>query len=101
MNDLCRHCGCTEAQVLEDARWLSLEQELRSGRYTCCQIVAWADEQWLAWMEAAEQDGISPEEFLCSTEADGIEAITVHVAKKPQDEQKGRDGGNFLPGRSG
>ena len=24
--------------------------------YSCCQIVAWADEQWLAWFEATQED---------------------------------------------
>jgi hypothetical protein len=38
---------------------LGLVRELQRGIYTCCQIVAWADEQWLAWAEAARQDGKS------------------------------------------
>jgi hypothetical protein len=33
-----------------------LLKELQNGIYTCCRIVAWADEQWLAWLEAAEED---------------------------------------------
>ena len=100
MNDLCRHCGCTEVQVGEDARWLSLAQEFRTGRYTCCQIVAWADEQWLAWMEAAEQDGISPEMFLGPTEAEGVEASTVPVIRRYPGEPEGSKGGDSLWGRS-
>ena len=38
------------------ARTLGLQQELEIGIYTCCQISAWADEQWLAWFEATQED---------------------------------------------
>jgi hypothetical protein len=56
MNEICRSCGSTESQIVDDARTLGLLKELQSGIYTCCQIVVWADEQWLAWVEAAEED---------------------------------------------
>jgi hypothetical protein len=57
MNKICRICGSRESQTIADARTLGLLKELQSGIYTCCQIVAWADEQWLAWVQAAEEDG--------------------------------------------
>ena len=59
MTYICRVCGCTEAQAIADARTLGFQRELQSGFYTCCQIATWADEQWLAWLEAADQDGKS------------------------------------------
>jgi len=55
--EVCRFCGCTEAQARADARVLGLNDEFESGLHSCCQLVAWADEQWLAWMEAASEDG--------------------------------------------
>ena len=45
-----------EAQITADANTLGLLQESQSGVYNCCQIVEWADEQWLAWFEATEGD---------------------------------------------
>jgi hypothetical protein len=35
----------------------ALLEELQSGVYTCCEISEWADEQWLAWFEATQEDG--------------------------------------------
>jgi hypothetical protein len=55
--DICRSCGCSESQASADARALGFQNEFRSGVYTCCQIVSWADGQWLAWVEAAVEDG--------------------------------------------
>jgi hypothetical protein len=52
----CRLCGCTEADSIADAKTLGLEEELQKGVYTCCQIAAWAHEQWLAWFEATNED---------------------------------------------
>jgi hypothetical protein len=52
----CPKCGRTEAQITADAKTLGLLQEFQSGVYNCCQIVEWADEQWLAWFEATEGD---------------------------------------------
>jgi hypothetical protein len=57
MNGKCRTCGSTESQIVDDARALGMLKELQNGIYTCCQIVVWADEQWLAWIQAAEEDG--------------------------------------------
>jgi hypothetical protein len=57
--DLCRRCGCTDSRALADARTLGFQDEFQRRVYTCCQIVGWADEQWLAWVEAAVEDGKS------------------------------------------
>ena len=51
------NCECTESQVSVDVKNLGLLREFESGLYSCCQITAWADEQWLAWFEALAQDG--------------------------------------------
>ena len=59
---ICRKCGCTTVQAAADALVLGFREEFESGVYTCCQVVAWADEQWLAWSEASEEDGKSKEE---------------------------------------
>jgi hypothetical protein len=56
MTNKCTNCGRTESQIAADAKTLGLLQEFQSGVYTCCQIVAWADEQCLAWFEATEED---------------------------------------------
>jgi len=52
----CRLCGCTEVDSIADAKTLGLEEELQNGVYTCCQIAAWAHEQWLAWFEETKED---------------------------------------------
>jgi hypothetical protein len=56
MANKCTKCGRTDVQITADAKTLGLLQEFQSGVYTCCQIVAWADEQWLAWFEATKED---------------------------------------------
>ena len=56
MANKCTKCGRTDFQITADAKTLGLLQEFQSGVYTCCQIVAWADEQWLAWFEATKED---------------------------------------------
>jgi hypothetical protein len=55
--NVCRFCGCTESQARADAMVLGLNDEFERGLYSCCQLVAWADEQWLAWIDAASEDG--------------------------------------------
>ena len=57
----CRNCGCSQPQAAADARALGMEEEFASGQYTCCQVVQWADEQWLAFLDAASEDGKSTE----------------------------------------
>jgi hypothetical protein len=38
MSNACKNCGCTESQVIADAKTLGLQQEYESRIYTCCQI---------------------------------------------------------------
>jgi hypothetical protein len=56
MANQCMNCARTEAQVIADAKSLGLTQEFQSGVYNCCQISEWADEQWLAWFQATQED---------------------------------------------
>jgi hypothetical protein len=56
VTDKCTKCGRTESQITCDAKTLGLLQEFQNGVYTCCQIAEWADEQWLAWLEATQED---------------------------------------------
>jgi hypothetical protein len=59
---ICRSCGCSKAEALKDARTLGLQDEFQSGIYFCCQVINWADEQWLLWVQAASEDGKTVEE---------------------------------------
>ena len=59
---ICKNCGCTAAQAAVDAFALGFLDAFEAGAYSCCQVTAWADEQWLAWSEAAAEDGKSEEE---------------------------------------
>ena len=56
MTDRCKTCGCTRGEVEVDARTLDLLDDFQTGRYRCCDIVRWADEQRLAWLDATDQD---------------------------------------------
>jgi hypothetical protein len=85
INGLCRHCGCNQAQAAADARTLGFEKEFASGFYTCCQVLQWADEQWLAWLSAAEQDGKMAEDVTRPLEISDPAREFVHVrSRKPQ-----------------
>ena len=80
---LCRNCGCTNAQAAADAFILGFQDELNSGVYSCCQVVTWADEQWVAWSEAAEQDGKSREDVTKPLEVTEVPAtVLVRIHKK-------------------
>jgi hypothetical protein len=56
MTKECTKCGRTKSRIAADAKNLGLLQEFQSGAYNCCQIVEWAEEQWLAWLEATMED---------------------------------------------
>src|SRR5690349_13267256 len=56
MSRICTVCGYSESRVIADARALGFEEGFRSGSYSCCQIARWADEQWLAWLQAMRED---------------------------------------------
>ncbi len=79
MSQICRMCGCTKSQAMADARTLGLQSELQNGFYNCCQIAGWADEQWLAWLEAAHQDGRPADDVTRPLEWDDAGAIAVPI----------------------
>jgi hypothetical protein len=79
MRYICRTCGYTASQAIADARTLGFQRELQNGVYTCCQIAAWADEQWLAWLEAAEEDGKSADAVTQPLECDDTEIVTPSI----------------------
>jgi hypothetical protein len=78
---ICRRCGCKEAMAAADARAVGLLEEFLAGNLTCCQVVQWADEQWLAWQEAGREDGKSPEEVTSLLEVQP-DALLVPVCVK-------------------
>jgi hypothetical protein len=63
VSGFCRHCWCNEPQAAAAAKALDFQEQFQAGIYTCCQIVQWADEQWLAWLEAASEDRKMHEEI--------------------------------------
>ena len=75
----CEACGLTESQALADAKTLGLLEEFKCGIYTCCQINAWAQEQWLAWFEAVEADAFRTQDGLGPVEESEAEAMLVPV----------------------
>jgi hypothetical protein len=84
INGICRRCGCTEGIAAADARAVGFLDEFLAGSYTCCQVVQWADEQWLAWQEAASEDGKPVEEVTRPLEFEA-EALFVPVrVRKPK-----------------
>lgn len=85
MSNVCRTCGSTESQTIADARTLGLLKELQEGIYTCCQIMTWAEEQRLAWIEAAEEDGKAMGAVTRRLESAETQANLVPVRlRKPQ-----------------
>jgi hypothetical protein len=79
---VCRKCGCSTSQAAADALVLGFQEEFQAGIYSCCQVVAWADEQWMAWTEAAVEDGRSSEEATKPLEimdCPGLVPIRFHV----------------------
>lgn len=83
MNKICMACGSTASQVVDDARTLGFLKELQRGTYTCCQIVVWADEQWLAWVQAAEEDGKVVNDVTRPLESSEGETVVVPVRRPP------------------
>jgi hypothetical protein len=80
--NICRSCGCTELQVMEDIRTLTPPD----GIYSCCQVVAWADEQWQAWLEAANEDGKQVDDVTRPLERLETEGVLVPVRiRRPHD----------------
>jgi hypothetical protein len=82
INGVCRRCGCTEALAAADARAVGSLDEFLAGIYTCCQVVQWADEQWVAWQEAACEDGKPAEEVTRPLEFQpDVQFVPVRVRK--------------------
>jgi hypothetical protein len=80
MTYVCVTCGCTESQAMADARTLGLQRELQNGFYSCCQVAAWSDEQWLAWLEAAHQDGKSADDITRPLECEAADAVVLPLS---------------------
>ena len=80
----CTRCGRTDSQVIADAKTLGLLQEFQSGVYTCCQIAAWADEQWLAWFEATQEDNKLVDDVTSQPEYDETQLVFVPVRFRRQ-----------------
>lgn len=75
---MCSVCGYTESRAIAHAKTLGLQQELESGLYTCCQIARWADEQWLAWLDAAQED-LTRADRVVAAGLEGPEDVFVYV----------------------
>jgi hypothetical protein len=86
--NVCRFCGCTESQARADAMVLGLNDEFERGLYSCCQLVAWADEQWFAWTEAASEDGTPLDEATKPLEIHEAEPVLVRVRSERQQRNK-------------
>jgi hypothetical protein len=94
--NICRFCGCTESQARADAMVLGLNDEFERGLYSCCQLVAWADEQWLAWIDAASEDGKPVDKATKPLEINEAEPEPVLVRLRSQCQQ-----GNESPPKIG
>ena len=69
---------------MADARTIGFETDFQNGFYNCCQIAAWADEQWLAWLEAAHQDGKPADDITRPLECDDAEDVVPIVVRYRQ-----------------
>ena len=69
---------------------LGLNDEFEKGLYSCCQLVAWADEQWFAWTEAASEDGKPLDQATKPIEIHEVEPepVLVRVRNKRQQGNK-------------
>lgn len=84
LNGVCRRCGCTAAAAAADAQAIGLSDGFLTGLYTCCQVVQWADEQWLAWHEAACEDGKPAEEATIPLELEPDARLVPVRVRKPK-----------------
>ena len=84
--NVCRVGECTKLQVRTAARVLGFNDEFERGLYSCCQLIAWADEQWRAWIGAASQDGKLVDRARRPLELNEAESepILVRVRKQRQ-----------------
>jgi hypothetical protein len=84
MNGACRRCGSTEAFAAADAQAIGLRDDFLAGLYTCCQVVQWADEQWVAWQDAACEDGKPVEEATSPLEVEPEARLVPVRVRKPK-----------------
>jgi hypothetical protein len=84
MSEKCMNCGNTESQTTAGAKALGFLQELQRGVYSCCQISEWAHEQWLAWIEATQEDFRSAYEATRWSELDDSQVVFVPVRLRLQ-----------------
>jgi hypothetical protein len=84
MSKMCSKCGYTEHRAVKDAKALGLEKELKGGFYTCCQIAQWADEQWLAWLQAAEEDCKRDQDVMQPESSDPQVVLVPVRLRKPR-----------------
>jgi hypothetical protein len=85
MTKKCITCGRSDFQVIADAKALGLLREFECGIYSCCQISEWADEQWLAWSKAANEDAKHADESDNQRLPHGNEPVLVPVRfRRPQ-----------------
>ena len=79
MNSICAVCGCTELEVIANARSLDLYEELQSGLYTCCEVAEWADEQVLSWFQALREDSKLVDGTTKPRESEATDWVVVPV----------------------
>jgi hypothetical protein len=91
MSTICTLCGYGEFRVIADARVLGLEEGFRSGSYSCCQIAQWAEEQWLAWLQAIREDADAASARNNAVDSVDPESALIYVRKRRQ----------LSPGKSG
>jgi hypothetical protein len=84
LSGVCRHCGSKEALAAADAQAIGLLDEFVAGIYSCCQVVQWADEQWVAWQEAGCEDGKAPEEGTSPLEVEPETMLVPVRLRKPK-----------------
>ena len=84
MSGVCDSCKCNHLQARLYARTLDFEDEFLGGMYSCCQVVEWSEEQWLAWREAAREDGKTIEE-LTPPESEEAEKVFVKAPRRRQE----------------
>lgn len=83
MTPRCRECGCTESEVIADAKTIGVYEQFQSGVYTCCQITAWAYEQWSAWFEAINRDANFSNEVTANAELQPEAAVVPVRFRQP------------------
>ena len=83
-NGVCRHCRSTHAVAAAEARAIGSLNEFISGKYTCCQVVQWANEQRLAWEEAAFGDGNPAEGAASRLQLEPDSLLVLARVRKPK-----------------